>query len=302
MFRVGLGKAGLFTDSRDMVMAWHSRFTGFEMGAGMSRSQPTMPDFGVPSPARMYDYYLGGKDHFPADREAAERVIAAYPQARTLALANRRFLERAVKFLAGKGIRQFIDLGTGLPTSPNVHEVAQGIQQDARVVYVDNDPVVTVHGRALCGQDDGVTVIDGDIRQPEAVFTNSQLTDRIDLSQPVALLCVAVLHFITEDEQPRKIVAALQRQMVPGSYLVISHVATDGADKTIIDEITDAYLGATSPVVPRAGSAIRDLFNELDLAAPGLTDVARWRCTTPAKTGQIRVLGGVGRKRLRTRP
>jgi hypothetical protein len=302
VFRVGLGKVGLSTDSRDTVMAWHSRFTGFEMGAGMSTSQPTMPDFGIPSPARMYDYYLGGKDHFPADREAAERVIAAYPQARTLALANRRFLERAVKFLAGTGIRQFIDLGTGLPTSPNVHEVAQGIQQDARVAYVDNDPVVTVHGRALCGQDDGVTVIDGDIRQPEAVLTNSQLTDRIDLSQPVALLCVAVLHFITEDEQPRKIVAELQRQMAPGSYLVISHMATDGADKTIIDEITDAYLGATSPVVPRAGSAIRDLFTELDLAEPGLTDVARWRCTTPAKTGQIRVLGGVGRKRLRTRP
>jgi O-methyltransferase involved in polyketide biosynthesis len=278
----------------------HSRFVGFEMGAGMSTSQSAMPDFRVPSPARMYDYYLGGKDHFPADREAAERVIAAYPQARTLALANRRFLERAVKFLSGQGIRQFIDLGTGLPTSPNVHEVAQGIQQDARVAYVDNDPVVTVHGQALCGKDDGVTVIDGDLRQPEAVFTNPELTDRIDLSQPVALLCVAVLHFITEDEEPRKIVAALQRQMVPGSYLVISHVATDGADKSTIDEITDAYMEATSPAVPRTEGAIRDLFTGLDLAEPGLTDVARWRCTRPAETGQIRVLGGVGRKRPST--
>jgi hypothetical protein len=248
----------------------------------------------------MYDYYLGGKDHFPADREAAERVIAAYPQVRTLALANRRFLERAVTFLSGQGIRQFIDLGTGLPTSPNVHEVAQGTQQDARVAYVDNDPVVTVHGRALCGNDDGVTVIDGDIRQPEAIFTNPELTNRIDLSQPVALLCVAVLHFITEDEEPRKIVAALQRQMVPGSYLVISHVVTDGADKSTIDEITDAYIMATSPAVPRTESAIRDLFTGLDLAEPGLTDVARWRCTSPAETGQIRILGGVGRKRPST--
>jgi S-adenosyl methyltransferase len=263
----------------------------------MSTGQSVMPDFGVPSPARMYDYYLGGKDHFPADREAAERVIAAYPQARTLALANRRFLERAVKFLSGQGIRQFIDLGTGLPTSPNVHEVAQGIQQDARVVYVDNDPVVTVHGRALCGKDDGVTVIDGDIRQPEGVFTNPELTDRIDLSQPVALLCVAVLHFITDEEEPRKIAAALQRQMVPGSYLVISHMVTDGADKSIIDEITDAYKRATSPVVPRTESAIRELFTGLDLVKPGLTDVTRWRSARPAKTGLIRVLGGVGRKR-----
>ena len=244
----------------------------------------------------MYDYYLGGKDNFPADREAAERVIAAYPQARTLARANRRFLERAVEFLSGRGIRQFIDLGTGLPTSPNVHEVAQGIQQDARVAYIDNDPVVTVHGRALCGRDDGVSVIDGDIRQPDAIFTNPELTDRIDLSQPVALLCVAVLHFITENEEPQKIVTALQRQMVPGSYLVISHVATDGADKRTIDKITNAYMEATSPAVPRTESAIRDLFTGLDLAEPGLTDVAGWRCSRPAETGQIRVLGGVARK------
>jgi hypothetical protein len=244
----------------------------------------------------MYDYYLGGKDHFPADREAAERVIAAFPQARALARANRQFLERAVKFLSGQGIRQFIDLGTGLPTSPNVHEVAQEIQQDARVAYVDNDPVVTVHSRALCGKDIGVTVIDGDIRQPEAVLTNPELTGGIDLSQPVALLCVAVLHFITEDEEPQKIVAALRRRIVPGSYLVISHAATDGADKNTIDKITDAYMEATSPAVLRTESAIRDLFTGLDLVEPGLTDVARWRCTEPAATGQIRVLGGVGRK------
>ena len=270
------------------------------MGAGMNMSRSAIPDFEVPNPARMYDYYLGGKDNFPADRKAAERVIAAYPQARTLALMNRRFLERAVTFLSGQGIRQFIDLGTGMPTSPNVHEVAQAIQQDTRVAYVDNDPVVTVHGRALCGKDAGVTVIDGDIRQPGAVFTNPELTDRIDLSQPVALLCVAVLHFITEDEEPRKIVAEFQRQMVPGSYLVISHAVTDGADKSTIDEITDAYMDATSPAVLRTESAIRELFTGLDLAEPGLTDVARWRCTKPADTGQIRVLGGVGRKRPST--
>lgn len=253
-------------------------------------------DFGIPNPARMYDYYLGGKDHFPADREAAERVIAAYPQARTLALENRRFLERAVEFLAGQGIRQFVDLGTGLPTSPNVHEVAQRVQPDARVAYVDNDPVVTVHSRALCGGDDGVTVIDGDIRQPQAILTNPELTDLINLSEPVAFLCVAVLHFITEDANPREIVAALRWRMAPGSYLVISHIATDGADRRVIDEITDAYEGATAPVVPRTESAIRDLFTGLDLAKPGLTDVARWRSAMPSDTGNIRILGGAGKK------
>jgi O-methyltransferase involved in polyketide biosynthesis len=262
----------------------------------MRTGEPATLDFGVPNPARMYDYYLGGKDNFPADREAAERVIAAYPQTRALALENRRFLERAVEFLAGQGIRQFVDLGTGLPTSPNVHEVAQRIQPDARVAYVDNDPVVTVHSRALCGGDDGVTVIDGDIRRPQAILANPELTDLIDLSEPVAFLCVAVLHFITEDENPREIVAALRWRMAPGSYLVISHVATDGADRRVVGEVTDAYKGATAPAVPRAESAIRDLFTGLDLAEPGLADVARWRCAMPGDTGNIRILGGAGRK------
>ena len=201
-----------------------------------------------------------------------------------------------MEFLAGQGIRQFVDLGTGLPTSPNVHEVAQRIQPDARVAYVDNDPVVTVHSRALCGGDDGVTVIEGDIRRPQAILANPELTDLVDLSKPVAFLCVAVLHFITEDENPHEIVAALRWRMAPGSYLVISHVATDSADRRVVGEITDAYKGATTPAVPRTENAIRDLFTGLDLAEPGLTDVARWRCAMPIDTGNIRILGGTGRK------
>jgi O-methyltransferase involved in polyketide biosynthesis len=244
----------------------------------------------------MYDYYLGGKDHFPADREAAEKVIAAYPQVRMLARQNRRFLERVVAFLAGQGIRQFVDLGTGLPTSPSVHEVAQRIQPGARVAYVDNDPVVTVHNRALCGQDDWVTVVDGDIREPKAIFTSEELTGLIDLSEPVAFLCVAVLHFLTEDANPGEIVAALRRRMAPGSYLVISHVVTEGADRRVVGEIADAYEGSTAPAFRRTESAIRDLFTGLDLAEPGLTDVARWRSPWPSDTGTIRILGGAGRK------
>jgi hypothetical protein len=246
----------------------------------------------------MYDYYLGGKDHFPADRKAAEKVIASYPRTRALALENRRFLERAVEFLASQGIRQFVDLGTGLPTWPNVHEVAQSIQSDARVAYVDNDPVVAVHGRVLCDGEDKITMIDGDIRQPQAILADPELTNLIDLSEPVAFLCVAVLHFITEDENPREIAAELRRQMAPGSYLVISHAATDGADKRVVRQITDVYAGATAPAVPRAESAIRDLFTGLDLAEPGLTDVAQWRCALPSDTGNIRILGGAGMKPL----
>jgi hypothetical protein len=142
-------------------------------------------------------------------------------------------------------------------------------------------------------------VIDGDIRRPQAILTNPELTDLIDLSEPVAFLCVAVLHFITEDEDPREIVAALRRRMAPGSYLVISHVTTDDADRHVVGEIMDAYEEATSPAVPRTESAIRDLFTGLDLAEPGLTDVARWRCAMPGGTGSIRILGGAGRKPIR---
>ena len=257
-----------------------------------------MLDFGIPSPARMYDYYLGGKDHFPADREAAEKVIEACPRARALALENRRFLERAVDFLAHQGIRQFVDLGTGLPTWPNVHEVAQCVQPQARVAYVDNDPMVAVHYRALCDGEDGVAVIDGDIRRPQAILADPELAHLIDLSEPVAFLCVAVLHFITEDENPHEIIAALRTRMAPGSYLVLSHVATDGADSRVVGRITDVYAKATAPAVPRPESAIRDFFTGLDLAEPGLTDVGRWRCAVPGETGNLRVLGGAARKPL----
>jgi hypothetical protein len=148
----------------------------------------------------------------------------------------------------------------------------------------------------LCDGEDRIKMIDGDIRRPQAILASPELTDLIDLSEPVAFLCVAVLHFITEEENPREIVAALRSQMAPGSYLVISHVTTDGADRRVVGQITDVYAGATAPAVPRTESAIRDLFTGLDLAEPGLTDVAQWRCALPSDTGSIRILGGAGRK------
>jgi hypothetical protein len=261
----------------------------------MRTVEPVMVDFGVPTPARMYDYFLGGKDHFPADRVAAEKVITACPQARAIALENRLFLLRAVEFLANQGIRQFVDLGTGLPTSLNVHEVVRRIQPDARVAYVDNDPVVMVHSRALCSGEDGLAVVEGDIRRPQAILTDPELTGLIDLSEPVGFLCVAVLHFITDDESPREIIAALQERMAPGSYLVISHLTTDGGDRRALQEIMDVYKGTSAPVVPRTESAIRGLFTGLNLAEPGLTDVARWRCAIPSDTANIRIVGGAGR-------
>lgn len=176
----------------------------------MSRDNWGVPDFRVPSAARMYDYFLGGKDHFQADREAADRVIAAYPETPILARANRRFVTRAVWYLAEHGIRQYIDLGSGMPTSPAVHEIARQVRPDARVVYVDSDPVVASHCRAVCGSGAGLAFVEGDIRAPQDILADLRLRTIIDLSAPVAFLCTAVLHFIPDDDHPIDIVTALR--------------------------------------------------------------------------------------------
>lgn len=255
-----------------------------------------MPDFRVASPARMYDYFLGGKDNFPADREAAEKVIAACPDTRALARANRRFLTRVVWYLAEHGIRQYVDLGSGLPTSPNVHEVASQVMPGARVVYVDNDPVTTGHIRAICGGDPGVGVVEHDMRFPVEILADKRLTDLIDLSEPVAFLCVAVLQFVRDQDRPGKIIGTLRKHMTTGSYIVITHPVTDGIDRAVISEIEDAYQGATASVTPRASADIRSFFTGLELVEPGLVDASRWRPDTRERAARMRFLAGVGRK------
>jgi O-methyltransferase involved in polyketide biosynthesis len=255
-----------------------------------------VPDFTVPSAARMYDYFLGGKDHFAADRKAAERVIAAFPETRIVARANRRFVARAVWYLAEHGIRQYVDLGSGMPTSPTVHEIARQVRPDARVVYVDNDPVVASHCRTICDGDNGLYFIESDIRAPQDVLHDLPLTGIIDLSEPVAFLCAAVLHFVPDDDQPRGIVAALRWRMAPGSYLVISHGAVDAESKDVLSEIADVYEGATAPAVPRTATEIREFFTGLDLVEPGLVDARRWRPDMKEKATKVCLLAGVGRK------
>jgi O-methyltransferase involved in polyketide biosynthesis len=247
-----------------------------------------LPNFRAPNLARMYDYYLGGKDNFPADREAAEKVLAAYPLARVLAVENRRFLERAVEYVAGQGVRQFVDLGTGLPTSPCVHEIAGKIRPDARVVYVDNDPVVTVHSRAICGKQAGVAVVDADIRCPQDILTDQQLTGLVDFSEPVAFLCVAVLHFITDADNPRGIITALRRRMAPGSYLVISHAVTDDASKDTLAAIADVYRDTQASAVARSVESIQAFFAGLELAEP------RARRAAPECSRDLRAQGRRG--------
>lgn len=251
--------------------------------------------FKVASPARIYDYLLGGKDHLPVDREAAERIIAAYPEARALARANRRFVVRAVWYLAEHGIRQFVDLGSGLLASPNVHEVARQVRPDARVVYVDDDPAATVHGEAACAAE-GVAVIDGDIRRPQDILCHRRLTGLVDFSAPVAVLCTAVLHFIADEDHPKDIVAAFRWRMSEGSYLAVSHAVADDASKPLLSAIADVYKETRCPAVPRTAEEIEGLFTGLDLVEPGIVDVHRWDSNVRAKNTKIRILAGVGRK------
>ncbi|SRR5712691_11688131 len=257
----------------------------------------TTPDFTVPSAARIYDYLLDGKDHFAADREAARRLFAAFPEAPLLARANRRFLTRAVWYLAEHGIRQYIDLGSGLPTiSLNVHEIARQVRPDARVVYVDNDPVAATHGRAMCDFGDDIAFIEADIRGPQEILTDPQLTRLIDFSAPVGILGVSLLHFVPDEDNPREIMTAFRWRMASDSYLVLSHVTSDGSDAQVLGDVTDVYKESGTPAVPRTAADIEGFFTGLDLVEPGLIDVTQWRSDMQEKPNKIRLLAGVGRK------
>ncbi|GAA0351620.1 SAM-dependent methyltransferase [Actinoallomurus spadix] len=251
---------------------------------------PDVIDVHTPSPARMYDYWLGGKDNFAADREAAEKVIAAHPEQRELVRANRAFLVRAVRHLAEQGIDQFLDLGTGIPTSPNVHEVAREIRPAARVVYVDNDPIVFAHNQAFRVTDDRVATVQADIRRPHEVLGDPALKRLIDFDRPVALLAVAVLHFVPEGEE---VITTLKEVMAPGSFLALSTGTSEGLTPEQRERIENAYAKASAPAVIRSRAEIERLFTGFDLVDPGLVHVAKWRADGPETKG--RLLAGVGR-------
>jgi len=242
--------------------------------------EPRVPD-GVdvtrPSIARIYDYLLYGKDNFAVDRAAAEKLMESRLDPRRLSLANRAFLFRAVGFLARRGIAQYLDLGSGLPTSPSVHEVARNTIPSARVVYVDHDPIVVAHNDALLATRDGVITIRGDIRDPDTVLTNKALLTCIDFSQPVAVLLLSVLHFISHEEDAPGIIARFRERMAPGSYLAISVGTSDGADPDMLAEATHTYAGARMPFTLRSRAQILDLFNGFDLVEPGLVSLPEWR-------------------------
>jgi hypothetical protein len=227
----------------------------------------------------VYGYWLGGKDHFPADRQAAEDVIKVRPEVVASARANRAFLARVVRFLAGQcSIRQFLDIGTGLPAVDNTHEVAQRVAPDCTVCYVDNDPLVLAHARALLGsttREGSCGYVDADLREPETIV--AQAAQILDFTQPVAILLLAVLHFIPGITAPAQIVARLASALVPGSYVAISHLTGDFAPEQVA-AATEAYNTCTQvPVTARSHAQVTGLFGGLPLVAPGVVPITQWR-------------------------
>ncbi|MCO6008243.1 SAM-dependent methyltransferase [Actinoallomurus purpureus] len=255
-----------------------------------------------PTPARMYDYYLGGKDNFAVDRDAAEQVLASAPEVRVLARENRAFLGRTVRFLAAEaGIRQFVDVGTGLPTQGNVHEVAQAVAPGSRVVYVDNDPIVRAHAKALLPDDGTTAVVEADMRDPGPILDHPDTRRLIRFDEPVAVLFMSVLHFITDAEDPYGLVAAFRDVCAPGSHLALSHITPPERGADGAESAADVYKKrATSPAVLRSPKQIEAFFDGYEVVDPGLVNLPRWRPDDPGAARDaeaVWMLGAAGRKR-----
>jgi SAM-dependent methyltransferase len=263
---------------------------------------PDGVDVTTPNVARIYDYLLGGKDNFAADRAAAAQLLAAIPDVAAIARDSRGFLARAVRYLAADaGIVQFIDLGAGLPTQASVHEVALRYAPAARVAYVDNDPVVWSHGQALLTEANRAVMVHADLRDPDAILGHPEVVELLDLSRPVAVLCASSLHFIPDQDEPGRILAAYRDRLAPGSFLVISHasvVAPQDDPDGDVDSATEVYSNASAHLHARTYDEILMLFDGFELVDPGLVWMPQWRPdpgTFPA--GRLRSLrAGVGRK------
>jgi len=243
--------------------------------------------------ARVWDYWLGGKDNFAADRELAEKMLAVHPVSAQMARENRQFLGRAVSYVAARGIRQFIDVGAGLPTAVNTHDIAQRANPDARVAYVDNDPIVVSHARNLLARSPGVIAVPGDMRHPEAVLADAGLAELIDLAQPACVILSGVLHF-ADAGTARDVAGAFGRAIVPGSYLIISVGSGNPAEG---ENFTSAYTAAR--IYIHAREEIQGFFDGLELVPPGVVSVLSWHGDDPPLTAEPRTstfLCGVARK------
>ncbi|MET1075998.1 MAG: SAM-dependent methyltransferase [Umezawaea sp.] len=235
-------------------------------------------DLERPSIARVYDYWLDGAHNFAADRQLADQAVGIMPSLKTAIMGNRAFLRRAVKYLASVGVRQFLDLGSGIPTVGNVHEVAQQADPESRVVYVDIDPVAVAHSRSLLSADPRVTVLQSDIRDPETILASPEVRDLLDLDQPVAVLMVALLHFMPDSEDPLGIIAGYRDRLAPGSYLALSHLGVEpGEEPEGWLRYRDLYAASVTPLVSRGKVAVTALFDGFDLVEPGVARMPLWR-------------------------
>jgi hypothetical protein len=251
--------------------------------------------------ARVYDYLVGGTHNFLADQDVGRAIISVEPNARAIFQANRAFLGRAVRFLASGGIRQFLDIGSGIPTENNVHEVAQSAAPDARVVYADIDPVAIAHSKAILAQNPSAIIIEGDLRDPKTVLARAADTGLIDFTQPVGLLLSAVVHFIHDDEDPWRIVGVLKDALAPGSYLALTHGTEEGKPDVAhaAEKVYQRAVTADLRMRPRAD--ILRLFDGLELIEPGLVTSPSWHPDSPADMPADPSmfwggLAGVGRK------
>ncbi|MFJ3960907.1 SAM-dependent methyltransferase [Streptomyces sp. NPDC090036] len=264
-------------------------------------------DISVPSVSRIYDYYLGGSHNFEVDRQTARRAMEFMPGLPKIMQANRAFMRRAVRHAVAEGVTQFLDIGSGIPTFGNVHEIAQAATPQARVVYVDHDPVAVAHSRAVLTGDEHTGIVAADLRKPREILAAPEVARLLDLGRPVALLLVAVLHFLEEADDPYAAVAELRDALAPGSLLILTHASYEGIPlpAEVAGGTVGVYRDIRNPLVMRSGAEIRGFFDGFELLEPGLVSMPDWRpdrpedgedAETPEDPYAFSGFGGVGRK------
>ena len=280
----GGGQAREADDAKDIAKDVEGEHTegvdGYPMDNALSGFEPVEIDTTRAHPARMYDYLLGGYDNYEVDRIAAEQVIAAMPETRRAARELRTFMHRAVRYMAGEGVRQFLDIGSGVPTAPNVHDIAGAIVPGVRVAYIDNDPIVRVHAQARLTNTGDNIFVQADLREPRTILESPRLRELFACDEPVGLLLSAVLYYLGDDDEPGRILAALRDALPAGSFIAASHVTNDLAPPEVLAEL--AAIGpvmerSSAPMTVRTEPEIRAFFDGFDLVEPGLVQISQWR-------------------------
>lgn len=258
-------------------------------------------DLERPSVARVYDYWLGGAHNFAVDRAVAQKTLETMPDLRNVVLNHRAFLRRAVRYLLGQGVRQFLDLGSGIPTVGNVHEIAQAADPDAKVVYVDLDPVAVAHSRSLLNGNDRVRVLQADVREPASVLTSPEVVGLLDFDEPIAVLMIALLHFVSDEDKPGVVISSFRDRLAPGSFLAVSHAGYELAEETPeFREARKVYDQGVMRMTFRNKAELTRLFDGFELVEPGVVRLPAWHPESPDDLDESQQpfpgFGAVGRK------